>query len=49
VAAVQAALDAAAQAYTAADQALKNGNLGEYQRQVEIARQRLTDAQNAMG
>lgn len=48
VAAAQAALDAAAQAYTAADQALKNGDLGGYQRQVEIARQRLADAQNAM-
>ena len=48
VAAAQASLDAAAQAYTAADQALKNGDLGGYQRQVEIARQRLADAQNAM-
>ncbi|MGB3954873.1 MAG: UPF0182 family protein [Brooklawnia sp.] len=49
VAAVQAALDAAANAYTAADQALRDGDLGEYQRQVDIARQRLSDAQNAMG
>lgn len=47
-AAAQAALEAAAQAYQAADQALSNGNLGEYQRQIEIARRELEKAQNAL-
>lgn len=46
--AAQAALAAAVEAYRAADEALKAGNLGEYQRQIDIARQRVTDAQNAM-
>ncbi len=47
LAAVQQALQEAANAYTAADAALTRGDLGEYQRQIEIARQKLQDAQNA--
>ena len=48
-AAAQAALDNAAAAYQAADQALAAGDLGEYQRQIEIARRELERAQEALG
>ncbi|WP_341727879.1 UPF0182 family protein [Brooklawnia sp.] len=45
--AVQQALEAASSAYAAADAALAKGDLGEYQRQIEIARQKMKDAQEA--
>ena len=35
----------ASQAFIAADEALRNGDLGEYQRQVKIARQKLAEAE----
>lgn len=38
----------ASQAFTAADEALKNGDLGEYQRQVKIAQQKLQEADQAL-
>lgn len=47
--AVKAALQAAAEAYQAADEALKSGNLAEYQRQVDSARRKVEEAQQAMG
>lgn len=47
-AAVKAALEAAVVAYQAADEALRAGNLAEYQRQVDLARQKVAEAQAAM-
>lgn len=47
-AAAQAALNEAAAAYQAADEALRAGDLAEYQRQVEIARDKLAEAQAAL-
>ncbi|GAA2178287.1 UPF0182 family protein [Brooklawnia cerclae] len=47
--AVKAALEAAVAAYDAADEALKAGDLAEYQAQIEIAKQRVEEAQSALG
>ncbi len=47
--AVKDALEAAVNAYTAADEALRAGDLAEYQRQIEIARARVEAAQRANG
>ncbi len=43
------AMQKAQTAFTAADAALRNGNLAEYQKQVEIAKAALTDALAKMG
>ena len=42
-------LQEAASAYQAADKALRDGNLGEYQKQIGIARQRMEEADKALG
>lgn len=42
-------LEEAAQAFTAADAALKGGDLAEYQRQIQLAQQKLAEAQKALG
>ncbi len=47
--AAQAKLQEAAAAYQAADKALKEGNLAEYQKQVDIARARVEEADKALG
>ena len=47
-AAAQAALDEAMRAYQAADEALKAGNLAEYQRQIDNARKQVEAAQRAL-
>ncbi len=48
VATVEQLLNEASSAYSAADAALAKGDLGEYQRQIEIARQKIKDAQEAV-
>nr|WP_076388382.1 UPF0182 family protein [Vaginimicrobium propionicum] len=48
-AAAKQKLQEATAAYQAADNALKNGDLGEYQKQIGIARQRLAEADQALG
>ncbi|WP_311553496.1 UPF0182 family membrane protein [Propionimicrobium lymphophilum] len=45
----KAKLQEAASAYQAADKALRDGNLGEYQKQIGIARQRMEEADKALG
>lgn len=47
--AAQAKLQEAAAAYQAADKALKEGNLAEYQKQVDVARARVEEADKALG
>lgn len=48
VAAAQDLLNRAAQAFDAADEALKSGDLAEYQRQTQIAQQRVEEAEDAL-
>ncbi|MCL2316046.1 MAG: UPF0182 family protein [Actinomycetia bacterium] len=45
----QEALNAASRAFAAASQALQNGDLAEYQRQIGIAQQQVAAAQSALG
>lgn len=47
--AAQAKLQEAAAAYQAADKALKEGNLAEYQKQIDVARARVEEADKALG
>ena len=44
----KARLQEASEAFSAADEALRNGDLAEYQRQVKIARQKLQEADQAL-